>query len=1388
MKHPLLKTRNLFLFFTIILVVGLAAIAIRTQAAGSSQPESFGKTELQSQTTPNVGSSVLPNSNQKQNPGSTAARQEAVKLFSFVDENSLDNQQKLSLNDKRLSIAAVDQREIAINPAALNLDSLSFDSTNHLQIPLFNNEIFTAVRNEKEGFIRYGSAEFSWKGKIFAKKDNEDWSGDVVLTAKDGALSGLIYAPNGVYEIVPQENFRHVLVQLDHSLFPECSGSPTPPADKKPKEQVNFLEGMPGEQPATKLFEFDKSSNLNENLQPLSPQVDNGSQIDVMVVYSDDVRASLGGTAQAQAFAQQAVALTNTAYQNSGVTPRVRLVYAREISYDESPGTLDAALNWIDSEATVAADRNTYKADMVAFIVETGAANECGLAWGMDTVSSSFAPLAFSTSTRSCAVGNLSFPHELGHNQGADHNPEDGSPASSYAYPYAYGHYVNGSFRTVMAYANQCTSSCPRVPYFSNPSVNYNGQATGITNQRENTRVLNNTAATVANFRDSGGVNCSFTLNRSSDSWGGGGGNGSFDITTQSGCWWLAKSNDSWISITSGAGNGILGNGSVAYTAAANSSSNPRTGTITVAGQTFTITQNGLSCGSTLTPSSASVNDQSGTGSFTVSRDPACASWTAISTVSWITVTSGGSGTTGNGNVNYSVAANTSSSSRTGTISVSGGSTFTITQAGAPACSYSLSGYGKTFDSNAGTSNTSIFTNRSHCSWSAAVTSGAGWLTITGDNDGSGFGSVNFSVAANTSSASRAGTITVAGLTFTVRQAAANLPCTRYLNGLIHWYRGEMNANDSIGANNGTTEGVVSYVAGKSGQAMSFDGNDSVAIQRQIGDSFSIEFWMKTTSTGGGNESHWYQGAGLVDGEVPGVANDFGVSLGNGKVLFGTGSPDTTIRSTTTVNNGQWHHVVATRNRNTGTMRLFVNGQAVASGTGGTQSLTAPTQITLGKLQTSVSYFNGQLDEVKIYDFDLTSTEVNNLYAGCSGLPSLSINDISVNEGNSGTSNSSFTVSLSAASTQNVSVLYATQDVTATTGLDYTAMSGTLTIPAGQISGTINVPVIGDLTDEPNETFKVVLSGPTNATIADNEGIGTIIDDDSACSYSISPDSQTFTSSGGSSTITVTAPAGCGWTATNALNWVSITSGTSGSGNGNVTIAAQSNPSVNIRYGYINIAGIQFFVGQEGIPTYSISGTITYGITPANQTAKFVTGVVMSATGASSASVNSNSSGAYSFTGLIGGNYTVTPTKTTNVNGITAFDATLVLRCVAAGANCTLTANQRTAADSDGDINITAFDATQILRYVAANGSNANTGQAGRWKFVQPSRTYNPLSASVSNQNFTAFLIGEVDGDWAVPTALSEMENETIGYSGYLRPFNNLRFESAPRLKLLRTD
>jgi parallel beta-helix repeat protein len=106
--------------------------------------------------------------------------------------------------------------------------------------------------------------------------------------------------------------------------------------------------------------------------------------------------------------------------------------------------------------------------------------------------------------------------------------------------------------------------------------------------------------------------------------------------------------------------------------------------------------------------------------------------------------------------------------------------------------------------------------------------------------------------------------------------------------------------------------------------------------------------------------------------------------------------------------------------------------------------------------------------------------------------PSIATSDCSVAEGNAGQTSCTFTVTLSAASGSTVSVAYATADGTALAGQDYVGASGTLSFPAGTTVRTVPVAVIGDLLDEPDETFTLNLSAPVNATIADASGTATL--------------------------------------------------------------------------------------------------------------------------------------------------------------------------------------------------------------------------------------------------------------------------------------------------------
>jgi hypothetical protein len=181
----------------------------------------------------------------------------------------------------------------------------------------------------------------------------------------------------------------------------------------------------------------------------------------------------------------------------------------------------------------------------------------------------------------------------------------------------------------------------------------------------------------------------------------------------------------------------------------------------------------GSSCSYPLTPTS-NPNVPSGGGQYSVNVNPTptTCSWTAASNVTWITVTSPTGSVTGSGQVNYTVAQNTSQSSQTGTITIAG-QAFTVTEAGA-SCTYSISPQIQNFTSSGGTSSFNV-TAGTGCAWTAVST--ATWITITSPvgGNGSGNGSVGFSVAPNTGASARSANITLANQTFTVNEDG---PCT----------------------------------------------------------------------------------------------------------------------------------------------------------------------------------------------------------------------------------------------------------------------------------------------------------------------------------------------------------------------------------------------------------------------------------------------------------------------------------------------------------------------------------------------------------------------------------------------------------------------------------
>jgi len=175
-------------------------------------------------------------------------------------------------------------------------------------------------------------------------------------------------------------------------------------------------------------------------------------------------------------------------------------------------------------------------------------------------------------------------------------------------------------------------------------------------------------------------------------------------------------------------------------------------------------------------------------------------------------------------------------------------------------------------------------------------------------------------------------------------------------------------ATDSTSnASNGTIVNSIA-AAGKIDGCAAFNGsNRYISIPRAISTAWTISFWMNATSNGAGSSGNqWYNGSGLVDGEVGGVTNDFGVSWLSNRVAFGIGNGDTTIQ-TGTLSLSTWYRVSCVRDTSTGKISIYING-ALASGptSAPTAARTTPANLAVGRIQTGGNYYNGLIDEIQI--------------------------------------------------------------------------------------------------------------------------------------------------------------------------------------------------------------------------------------------------------------------------------------------------------------------------------------------------------------------------------------------------------------------------------------
>ncbi|MGB2741858.1 MAG: pre-peptidase C-terminal domain-containing protein [Cognaticolwellia sp.] len=386
--------------------------------------------------------------------------QAAKDLFSPIETLNNKSAQTLKVD--------VDKRSVfTINKGALKADTKSINILldDNLNIAFDK----TKSKNKKSGAL-------VWQGIVSSKflslNTNIDplteQKNSATLIERDNTVTGTIRYQGKLYRIRPTNNGTHTVELINEARMQDHAD--------------NYIEPQ--------------SNTFEPSIQPLALTLAANPVIDVLVVYTASAASQAGNIASLIDLAEIE---TNNGYSSSGVNLSVNVVHTAQVSYSENSSSERdlsrlAATNdgYMDN---VHALRDTYGADMVVLVSDVN--GYCGQADAIYANSSS----AFAIVDYDCATGYYSFGHELGHLQGARHNPEN-DPSSS---PFSYGHGYQDpqqNWRTVMAY--NCSSNCTRQLFWSNPNKTYSGRATGTNSLSDNTRVLNATGATMAAFKTAG--------------------------------------------------------------------------------------------------------------------------------------------------------------------------------------------------------------------------------------------------------------------------------------------------------------------------------------------------------------------------------------------------------------------------------------------------------------------------------------------------------------------------------------------------------------------------------------------------------------------------------------------------------------------------------------------------------------------------------------------------------------------------------------------------------------------------------------------------------------------------------------------------------------------
>jgi hypothetical protein len=319
------------------------------------------------------------------------------------------------------------------------------------------------------------SSGYIWRGKIIDSRN-----GSVTLSVNGKKITGIIRTDAADYAIEP-------IVKSKTSSLVKINAKSYPPEHPTGNSEGTETEDVP------------KYDSLDMGSTADSADLSKSTTIDILVAYTPSARQAV---TDINAHINLAVSEANQSYANSGIPIKLRLVNAYETNYAETGDfTKDLKRFRVNGDKQmdeVHAIRTRFKADVAVLLVNNN--SSCGLAAAIMAKSNS----AFAAVHYDCAVGNYSFAHEIGHLQGARHDKESGTSGTDKVCnnsAYGYLNTIKG-WRTVMAYNNTaCVNQfCARIAYWSNPTVNYQGDVTGES-KKKNAACLIKTRSTVANFQ-----------------------------------------------------------------------------------------------------------------------------------------------------------------------------------------------------------------------------------------------------------------------------------------------------------------------------------------------------------------------------------------------------------------------------------------------------------------------------------------------------------------------------------------------------------------------------------------------------------------------------------------------------------------------------------------------------------------------------------------------------------------------------------------------------------------------------------------------------------------------------------------------------------------------